>query len=302
MKIAIVGLGSIGKRHWKNFKDSGLEVCGVSHTEKELTPIYPDLKSCLNERPDVVFICKETALHQSFLVELSGLGFKGGVIVEKPLFEKTYPEVEWPFRFLVVSYQLRFHPLITKLKAALAGQKILTAHFHVGQYLPTWRAGRDYATTYSASRESGGGALRDLSHEIDLALFLTGKFSALSALGGKVSDLNITSDDQFSLLAQTQNCGNVTVHMNYLDRRPQRFILINTLDHTYKVDLIQNEFTQDGETEKFSVQGNDSYMNMVQKIQKNDLASFTDYESGLHLMNVIEAAETSSKERQWVKL
>ena len=50
------------------------------------------------------------------------------------------------------------------LDTGALGDHIYNVFAGVGQYLPDWRAG-DYRVTVSASKDLGGGALLELSHE-----------------------------------------------------------------------------------------------------------------------------------------
>ena len=38
----------------------------------------------------------------------------------------------------------------------------------VGQYLPNWRADKNYSKSVSAKKDLGGGVLLELSHELEL--------------------------------------------------------------------------------------------------------------------------------------
>ena len=101
-------------------------------------------------------------------------------------------------------------------------EKILSAHAHVGEWLPGWRPGRDYRDSNSAKKSDGGGVLRDLSHEIDYVLWLFGACRQLVAVAGHSSSLEIDSEDQASLLMKMESDSTVYVHLNYLDRPARR--------------------------------------------------------------------------------
>ena len=47
----------------------------------------------------------------------------------------------------------------------------------VGQYLPDWRPGTDYKSGVSAQKDLGGGALLELSHELDYLQWFFGNFT-----------------------------------------------------------------------------------------------------------------------------
>jgi CMP-N,N'-diacetyllegionaminic acid synthase len=108
----------------------------------------------------------------------------------------------------------------------------------VGQYLPTWRPGQDYRQSYSASRGKGGGALLDLSHEIDYLQWLFGVLDPSAGLVGKVSDLEIDSDDLALALGRTRAGTAVSLSLDYLSRIPIRRLVVHTARKTLVGDLV----------------------------------------------------------------
>ena len=114
--------------------------------------------------------------------------------MEKPLFD-SMANFKVLKNEVYVGYNLRFHPLINKIRALCRGRKLWTIHVFCGSYLPDWRPGRDYRETSSAMRDSGGGVLLDLSHELDYIQWLAGRLEVDHAVSEKVSDLEIDSDD-----------------------------------------------------------------------------------------------------------
>ena len=61
----------------------------------------------------------------------------------------------------------------------------------------------------------GGGVLNDLSHELDLVTCF--EMASPFGDGGKLSDLEIDSEDCFSVLLSSEKCKHITVHLNYLN-------------------------------------------------------------------------------------
>jgi predicted dehydrogenase len=53
-------------------------------------------------------------------------------MVEKPLFAKVEHFDAKCFKKVIVGYNLRFHPLVRKLRTLLGGKRILTAQTYVG--------------------------------------------------------------------------------------------------------------------------------------------------------------------------
>ncbi len=237
--------------------------------------------------PDYAVVCTRTAEHGRDLEALAE--FDGLVTTEKPLFEQSRPAPETRSKGVFVGYQLRFHPLIQALREDLREREAFSAHFYVGSHLADWRPGRDYREVYSASRAQGGGALRDLSHELDLAAWLFGRWRRMAALGGRVGNLEMDSDDAFSILMETERCPLVTVHMNCLDRPARREIVVQTDKGTLSANLIHANVDRDQQ-----------FIAMHKAILEGGGGDACRLDEGLFVVKTIEAAEKSSSEGVWV--
>jgi len=302
VNVLVIGYGSIGARHAQLLTELGCRTAVVSRREVDFPLAYHDLAAALAaEHPDYVVIANETNQHQSTLSALAQLGYTGTVLVEKPLFGKWVEPSAFPFRNVFVAYNLRFHPVIQRLKALLQGERILSVQAYVGQYLPHWRPASDYRASYSASAEQGGGVLRDLSHELDYLIWMLGKWQRISALGGRYSALEITSDDIFALMLVTPQCPIVTLQLNYLDRLARRFVIINTCSHTIEADLIRGTITLDGDSVAFTTERNDTYRAMHQAILSGNTSTLCSLEEGVEILKLIDAAERAARDGVWVE-
>nr|BDT26846.1 Gfo/Idh/MocA family oxidoreductase [Bacteriovorax sp. HI3] len=301
-KVLLIGYGSIGKRHAELFKSQSAKVGLVSSQTGTPFETFSNVKEAVeNFSPDIVLITNETSKHFQSLTDLVAARFTESVFVEKPIFEEPV-ELDHHFKNIFVLYNLRMSPLLLSLKEKLKDQKIISANVYCGQYLPTWRPGRDYKETYSAKKELGGGVIRDLSHELDYTTWLTGRFEFVSALGGHFSNLEIASDDVFHLIGKCTNAASVNITVNYLDRSPTRKIIINTNDHTYNLDLIKGELIEDSTVILTGVKAVNTYLSQVENILNNTFENFCTYEHAMNTLLLIKAAESSSAEGKVIKL
>jgi predicted dehydrogenase len=252
-------------------------------------------------KPDYVVLANQTSQHRPMLARLAQTHYRGRVLVEKPLFDARYPIPENKFRGIAVAYNLRFHPVIQRLREVLVGQQLLSVHAYVGQYLPDWRPGTDYRRFYSASAAEGGGALRDLSHELDYLGWLFGRWTTMTATGGHVSSLEIDTDDVFALLMQTDRCPVASVQVSYLDRVARRRILINTQRHAIEADLVGGTLAVDGKTESFAAERDFTYRQMHRAVLDGDMASLCTADEGLATLELIEAAERANRLKEWIR-
>lgn len=303
MKALVVGYGAAGQRHARLLQGLGCDTAVVSRRAVAHPQRFADLAAALSAwQPGYVVIASRTAEHRQALAALADAGFSGRVLVEKPLYERHAPLPHHRFSGAAVAYNLRFHPLVRKLREALGAETAVNALFIVGQYLPDWRPGTDYRESYSTRLAEGGGALRDLSHEIDLALWLLGPWQALTGLGGHFSPLAGDSDDSFGLLLSTARCPSVSVHMNYLDRTPRREIEINTRRHTLRADFIAGTFAIDGAVAAHAegaMEG--TYLAEHQAMLDGHDADLCSLQEGLEIMAAIDAAERASREKVWIQ-
>ncbi|HEY2918566.1 MAG TPA: Gfo/Idh/MocA family oxidoreductase [Candidatus Binatia bacterium] len=301
MNVVVVGYGSIGSRHARLLSELGCDVSIVSAREIEEWRRYKDIDSALRDcRPDYVIVANSTSEHYPAVAQLAGLGFAGIVLVEKPLFHTRLQLPPNNFRHFFVAYNLRFHPQLQRLRKLLRGEGIVCASIYAGQYLPQWRPNSDYRLGYSAKKAGGGGALRDLSHELDYATWLLGDWRKVAALGGHLSRLEIDSDDVFSLMIVTERCPVVNIHVNYLDRSHRREILVITDTHTIKADLVRGVMEVDGVSEEFHTDRDYTYRLQHQAAIDRRLDTLCSVSEGLEVLRLIEGAEQAVVQSEWV--
>lgn len=300
MKAAVVGYGSIGARHARLLGQLGHEVAVVSRRRAGARTEYQSIAEAVRDfRPEYVVIANDTAAHLAAMQDLVDADYRGIVLVEKPLFHACLAPPAHRFSGLYVGYNLRFHPLVERFREIAAGEKILLASVYVGQQLRAWRE-RDYRQTYSASRTRGGGVLLDLSHEIDYLLWILGDWKALVASGGHLSELEIASDDAYSLILDTAGCSLVSLSMNYLHTPGRRTISLVSSRATYELDLQAGSIAVDGKVEKLSLERDHTYLRQHQAILGGTRGQLCTMEGALEVLRVIDAAERSARERKWV--
>ncbi|MDT8903841.1 Gfo/Idh/MocA family protein [Anaeroselena agilis] len=301
MKALVIGYGSIGSRHARLLQNMGFPVKVVSGRQIDDYNPYKTIAEALADyAPDYVVITNETGRHYNSLAALAECSYRGLVLVEKPLFDRQRDLPENEFEGLYVGYNLRFHPVIQKLRDIVADEKVLSFHVYVGQYLPGWRPNTDYRHTYSASKALGGGVLRDLSHELDYTNWLLDGWRSLTALGGHYSHLETDSDDIFSILATTRKCPVVTIQLNYLDRHYRREILFNTDKHTIKADFINATLTIDDRSENYNITRDFTYIAQHKAVTGRDAVSTCPATGGVEVLKMIEAAEKAVQSKGWV--
>lgn len=156
---------------------------------------------------DVDAVVVATATDQHVPIALEVLKAGRGLFIEKPL-SHDWTGVE-NLRHLAegliveIGCQFRAHPNLVALAAALRGTedgRPLTYRLAMGHRLDAWRPTQDYRDGYSADATRGGGALFDLIHQIDIALWLFGPVVSVFAKLAKRGDLDIRADDVANVL------------------------------------------------------------------------------------------------------
>jgi predicted dehydrogenase len=301
----VVGFGSIGRRHSAVLKKMGLSVSIVSRREAVVHPpaTFKSLDEALRAASyDYVVIATETAAHLADLQKLALAGYNGKVLVEKPLFPQRAVLPDSSGMGIYVGYQLRFHPAVCALRELISEDDCITASLYVGQHLDLWRADRDSQQTYSSRSALGGGVLRDLSHELDLAGWLFGSCDRITALGGRLSELTVDSDDVWGILGEFDRCPIVTLQLNYLDRIGQRTITVITRTQTIHVDLVAGTLDRNGTIMDFKATQDEPIEAMHRAIISDRGQKPCSGEIGLQVVNMIEAIERAAQSKVWVAL
>ena len=301
MRALVIGYGSIGMRHARLLGALGLDVAVVSRRKVAAPKVYPTIAEAVSDfAPGYAVVASRTHEHQGDLAALAEAGFTGTVLVEKPLFDRVRKLPDHGFRSIHVAYNLRFHPVVRRLKELLDDATPYAVHAYVGHDLSLWWPDKDYRTNFRARRAEGGGVLRDLSHELDYLAWMLGPWSRLTALGGHVSGLEIDSDDVFSLLFATRRCPVVTANMNYLDSTLRRRVLALTDKGSIIADLVAGTVEFRGNTESFEAGRDDTYIAEHKATLAGDTGTLCTLAEGLAVVGMIDAADRTAAKREWV--
>lgn len=300
MTCMIVGLGSIGGRHARLLGEMGHRVICVTRRRDLPYPSHDSIKAAiLAENPDIAVICTSTSDHITDCRMLEVTKFSGLLLIEKPLF--AHLPVTLP-RFssrTYIGYNLRCHPVVQQIRELIAGKRIFSAQFTVGQYLPDWRPGTDYRTCYSAAISGGGGALRDLSHELDLATWLLGPWVRLAVISGKWGNMEIETEDTVDILASLKFCPSVSIHLDYHNRFPRRLISIQADGVSMEGNLITNTLRVNDSLREFSLERDHTYKSQWHDILSGQPQFACSLQEGIAVMGFIEAVERASQKGSW---
>ena len=244
MKFMIAGLGSIGRRHFRNLLHLGerdivlLRTFKSTLPDNELSgfPVETDLGAALSRRPDAVIIANPTIMHLDIAIPAVEAGCH--VLLEKPIsnslenLDLLRAAMKKSNARLLVGFGYRYHPHFQRTHALLregAIGKPLSARAHYGDYIPDWHPWEDYRKSYSVRENLGGGVLLTLCHPLDYLLWFLGEATPSWKKTGKISQLDIQVEDVAEFGLRFANGCIGSIHLDYYQRPPaHRFEIIGS--------------------------------------------------------------------------
>lgn len=252
MKFLIAGLGSIGRRHFRNLIALGEKdiVLLRSHRatlpDDELAgrPVETDIHAALTKhKPDAVIVANPTALHLDVAIPAAEAGC--AILLEKPVSDSLnrldvlQKAAEKSGSKILVGFQFRYHPTLNKARELIqqgALGQVLTVHAHWGEYLPQWHPWEDYRQGYAARADLGGGVIRTLTHPLDYLRYLIGEVESLWSFSAHVSPLEMDVEDVAEIGLKFSNGALGGVHLNYVQRPPRHTLEIVGASGTLRWD------------------------------------------------------------------
>jgi predicted dehydrogenase len=318
-RVLLVGLGSIGRRHLVNLRvllpDAKIMVLR-SRESSEIVDgclIVSSLQKAIDFQPQVAFICNPSSCH----IEVASVLAEADIhlFIEKPLsnnlerLDSFEAQVKANNTTVMVGYNLRFNPSLNALRELLISQKYGRALYvvaEVGQYLPDWRLDSDYRLNVSAKADLGGGALLELSHELDYLCWLFGDPIKASGQLMKVSDLDIDVEDLVMAQVDFGDADNPvksSIHLDFLQRKPYRSCRVvcesatlvwNAIEdrlEIYQADEVTVAYQGDKERNSTYEKEIVSFLNAI----KLKIAPPVSLSDGVRVMKLVDAIRKSSE-------
>ncbi len=212
-RILIVGLGSIGKRHLRLARellpDADIRVLrhkASNEMHEYSNGSFSSIEESIAFAPQIAVIASPATFHIATAQALAEAGVH--LLIEKPLsaslrgVSQLLETCEKQSLVLLIGYNLRFLTSLQRYRDLLGENvvgKVLSVRCEIGQYLPSWRPDSDYRQGVSAKREFGGGALLELSHELDYLRWIFGEVEWVKATLSHQSGLEIDVEDSAHL-------------------------------------------------------------------------------------------------------
>ena len=330
LTIAVVGAGSVGRRHARNLLELGASIVCVDPRADRLDQIARELPGVGRGFDSIEAMLR------------SGTHLDGGVIASPPsihvdqteqlirrsipvLLEKPVsPDLASADRLrrladaskvgVLLGYTYRWWPPFLALREEL-GRGVVGRPRHariiMSAHLADWHPWERYQDFFMASRELGGGALLDESHFIDLMIWLFGMPRSITARVEHLSSLEITTDDNVDLLAVYPDNFRVSLHLDLFGRPHAKSVTVvgenGTVECHFDPHRLRTASGASGPWQEtvFSVDRNDMFIGVAREF----LAMIDDVAApsctigdGVRVLQCVEAARESSATERTVAL
>jgi predicted dehydrogenase len=216
-----------------------------------------------------------------------------------------------------VGYQLRFNPVIKKLKKIIDKKligNIVSVRSEVTEYMPGFHKYENYKKSYASLKKLGGGVILTQIHEIDYLQWIFGTPKNIYALGGKLSNLEIDVEDSASLLMCCDKGGvliPINLYMDFLQKNNRRNCIVYGTEGRIEADLknLSLELIQDNKSiKKYSWKSFDRNQQFIQqlkhflKVVENKEKPLVDFNEGLKSLKIALAAKKSINTGKIIKI
>jgi predicted dehydrogenase len=327
-RLAIVGIGSIGRRHLRLVKQlrPDLEVTLVRTANQQPLPeaesslathIVESAQAALERGVQAAIICSPAPYHlgQAGYFVIRGLA----VLIEKPLshsLENTQALQDCARQtgaVVQVGYVLRHNPALLRFRELLAGPEFgaqLFVRIDCGSYLPSWRPHTDYRLTPSAQSSLGGGVLLELSHELDYAQWCFGPIAQVQALLARSNTLETDVEDMADLMLVNDKGLPITIHLDFCRRQASRHCVVETDRGSLRWDGLENTVCWEpanGEPRTWAF-GKDRDLMFIEQLrhfldsaERQDTPRVT-LQDGINALKLIDAARQAGTQKRAVLL
>jgi predicted dehydrogenase len=211
LRVAIVGYGSIGRRHCENLGRLGVarrvvvrrsDAVNMAFAPPVNVVVVHSVPKSIESGVDLAIVCNPTSLHIATARQYLTAGVP--VLIEKPL----AAELSEAERFIVdadasgvpvsMAYCMRYHPAYAMAHEYVSQGRLgriqsVEAWFEC--YLPDWHPWEDYRQSYAVRADLGGGVLPTLDHEIDFINWCCGLPTSFSTTTSRSAKLDTDVDD-----------------------------------------------------------------------------------------------------------
>ena len=247
-KVLIVGYGSSGQRYFKIIKKKfpNFQIKVFSKSIKRGSHFLKNFLDINIFKPDTIFLCNPSSERVKYLNLIKKTN---NIFFEKPLSNnfkdgKKIWHIVKNKKMSIVGYNLRFLNILDVVRKNLKNYvgNVYSFNCESGSFLPNWRK-KNYQYSVSAQKKLGGGALLELSHELDYINWIFGKKYETKAFYRNSKILNLDAEDNVKIIFNFSNKILGSLSLDFLKHKKKRLLTINGTKGILKVDLIKNNLS-----------------------------------------------------------
>lgn len=319
--LLVVGAGSVGRRHARNFRSLSCRVSAVDPRSDRRNDIssdgaveatYPDFETAIGSGVfDAVVIASPTKFHVPQALE--AIEHRLPVYLEKPpaldleganALEVAAAHTSTP---VLLGYTWRWWQALRHLRTLVHDGAIGTVR-HIrctmSAHLEDWHPYERYQDFFMSSKALGGGALLDESHWIDLANWIMGPPDEVWATIGRISDLEIDADDNVDILLSYASGAKAVLHLDIHGRPHERSLTVSgshgTIHWSDDPNVVRVGTGAASWTgTPFDEERNDMFFAAATEflsIVRGEAEPSCSLQDGIRVMRVVDAARRSSDE------
>ena len=215
MNIAVIGLGSMGKRRIRLIHEmypdyvikgvDGREDRRLEASEKLGIDTFDSISS-VGDDIECAFICTSPLSHASIVTEC--LNKSWHVFTELNLVDTGYEEncalAAKLNRTLFISSTFFYREEIRYIRSKITSDSRWNYVYHIGQYLPDWHPWETYKDFFVGSKQTNG-CREIMAIELPWLVGTFGNVVSSNVVSGKVTGLNIDFDDTFMVQLTHEN-------------------------------------------------------------------------------------------------
>lgn len=299
--ILIIGLGSIGQRHYRNLKKINNKINFFSIRKKRNAPKLNNYNRVLKKKFiankngikeidfnqidefkfDLALITNPTSLHLKTAIIIAKK--KINLFLEKPISNNTNGVynllrlIKKNKLICAVGFQTRYDDNLYRIKEIIKSKKfgnVQKCYIEHKHFLPYHHKYENYKISYASRKDLGGGVLLCFSHEFDYADYLFGKPKYVYSSTQKSDKLKINVESSATVIGNYPNNVKVIFDLDFLKINPVRICKIQ-FDYAYiEWDLIKNQLRihKDGKIKniksKFKTR-NDLFIEQMKQVLKS---------------------------------
>ena len=215
MNIAVVGLGSMGKRRIRLIKEmfpvysiygiDGRDDRRIEASEQYSIPCYSRIDDCKSSI-DCVFVCSSPLSHNTIIQDALNKGYN--VFTEINLVSDGYDEniklAKENGLKLFLSSTFLYREEIRYIREKISGECSWNYIYHIGQYLPDWHPWESYKDFFLGEKRTNG-CREIMAIELPWITKVFGDIAEVCSAGSKITGLNIDYNDNYMIRLTHEN-------------------------------------------------------------------------------------------------